>query len=175
MSIFVVDVEADGPCPGKYSMVSFGAVRVKEHGLGDAFFGQVAPISDLWIPEALAVSNVTRDQHLTYPDATLTMKQFADWVSTHTATRPVFVSDNPAFDWQFINYYFHTYGDGNPFGWSARRVGDFWAGLHKDWFKTGDWRRLAKSPHTHNPVDDATGIAEALLAMAKIHHVNLPK
>ena len=27
-TLFCVDVEADGPCPGPYSMVSFGVVRV---------------------------------------------------------------------------------------------------------------------------------------------------
>ena len=30
MSYFFVDVEADGPCPGLYSMVSFGAVKFDE-------------------------------------------------------------------------------------------------------------------------------------------------
>ena len=55
MSLYVVDVEADGPIPGKYSMVSFGAVLV-EPGLGRTFYGRTRPISDAFLPEALAVS-----------------------------------------------------------------------------------------------------------------------
>jgi hypothetical protein len=44
MSFIVVDVEADGPMPGSFSMVSFGAVIVRE-GLNDTFYGKVSPIS----------------------------------------------------------------------------------------------------------------------------------
>jgi len=52
---FTVDVEADGPIPGDYSMVSFGAVAV-EPTLQHTFYGEVKPISNKWVPEALAVS-----------------------------------------------------------------------------------------------------------------------
>jgi len=48
MSLFVVDVEADGPCPGLYSMVSFGVVRVQEDlEKTPTFFGQTAPITEI--------------------------------------------------------------------------------------------------------------------------------
>ena len=53
MSFIMVDVEADGPIPGDYSMVCFGAVVV-EPSLGKTFYGRLKPISDQWIPEALA-------------------------------------------------------------------------------------------------------------------------
>ncbi len=45
MSWFVVDVESDGPVPGKYSMVSFGAVLV-ESSLSQTFYGQTRPSSE---------------------------------------------------------------------------------------------------------------------------------
>ncbi len=60
MSLIVVDVESDGPSPGHYSMVSFGAIVV-EPSLSRTFFGKVRPISDRFLPEALAVCGVTRD------------------------------------------------------------------------------------------------------------------
>ena len=63
MSLYVVDVESDGPIPGKYSMVSLGAVLV-EPGLGRTFFGRTRPISDAFLPEALAISGTTRQEHL---------------------------------------------------------------------------------------------------------------
>jgi hypothetical protein len=72
------------------------------------------------------------------------------------------VSDNRAFDRQFINYYFHRFLGHNPFGFSARRIGDLHAGLVRDASKASDWKKFRVTPHTHNPVDDAKGNAEAL-------------
>jgi hypothetical protein len=67
MSYIMVDIEADGPIPGDYSMVCFGAVVV-EPGLERMFYGELRPISDRFIPEALAVSGFTREQVMTFPE-----------------------------------------------------------------------------------------------------------
>ncbi|MFL5729533.1 MAG: hypothetical protein ACJ75J_08630 [Cytophagaceae bacterium] len=75
---------------------------------------------------------------------------------------------NPAFDWQWINYYFHFYLGANPFGFSARRIGDMYAGMMKDLSKGSEWKKFRKTKHTHNPVDDAKGNAEALLTMKEM-------
>ncbi len=174
MSLFVVDVESDGPAPGLYSMVSFGAIRVDE-ALATLFHGQVRPITEKWVPEALAVSAISREQHMRHEEPKVVMERFALWLKEHSKGRPVFVSDNPAFDWQFINYYFHAFGQGNPFGFSARRIGDIYSGLVKDMFASSEWKKLRKTTHTHRPVDDAKGNAEALLAFAKEHGLGLPK
>ena len=40
----------------------------------------------------------------------------------------MFVSDNPAYDFQWINFYFWRYFGMNPFGHSGRRIADFYAG-----------------------------------------------
>lgn len=173
MSIFVVDVEADGPCPGEFSMVSLGAVKV-EPGLSKTFYGEFRPVSNKWVPEALAVSGFTREQTMGFQDPQVTMEQFAEWVLTNNRGRAVFVSDNNGFDWQFVNYYFHRYLDGNPFGHSSRRISDFYAGLDRDWFATSKWKRFRKTKHTHNPVDDAVGNAEALMEIAKHHSIRIP-
>lgn len=42
MSIIMVDIESDGPIPGDFSMVSFGAVMVNEQ-LDQTFYGQQNP------------------------------------------------------------------------------------------------------------------------------------
>lgn len=176
MTLFAIDVEADGPCPGLCSMVSFGAVIVDaDSALTNVFFGKVSPISAMWYPEALAVANITRVEHLTYPDPSAEMQRFVEWVEQNNVHhRPTMISDNPAFDFQWINYYCHRYVGRNPFGHSARRLGDFYAGLQKDFFDT-KFGYLSKTPHTHNPVDDAMGVAEALIAMSKKHNIRLPK
>ncbi len=38
MSYFMVDIESDGPIPGDFSMICFGAVLVNE-GLETTFYG----------------------------------------------------------------------------------------------------------------------------------------
>lgn len=161
MSYVVVDVESDGPIPAEFSMVCFGAVIFDER-LDKTFYGRTRPVSDRFVPEALAVSGFTREQHLTFDDPKVVMENFAAWLAEHSKGRPVFVSDNLAYDWQFINYYFHKFVGNNPFGFSGRRIGDLYAGMVKDASKATDWKKFRVTAHTHNPVDDAKGNAEAL-------------
>src|SRR5438046_10634849 len=125
MSWFVVDVESDGPVPGRYSIVSFGAILV-EPTLSKTFYGQTKPISEHFVPESLAISGHSRQQHLASEDPAEVMKRFADWLDQTSAGRAIFVSDNLAFDWQWINYYFHTFLGQNPFGYFGRRIGDLY-------------------------------------------------
>jgi DNA polymerase III epsilon subunit-like protein len=161
MSYVVVDVEADGPIPAGYSMVCFGAVRFDD-ALDKSFYGQTRPISDRFDPEALAISGFSREQHLAFDDPKAVMEKFSAWLDEQCRGRPIFVSDNVAFDWQFINYYFHRYLGHNPFGFSGRRIGDLYAGLVKDASKATEWKKYRVTAHKHNPVDDARGNAEAL-------------
>jgi hypothetical protein len=173
MSLFIVDVESDGPIPYTYSMISFGVVRVDEK-LETTFYGETAPISKLWIPEALAISAISREQHEAYPDPAVTMAKFKEWFEANNQGKyAVFISDNPAFDFGFFNWYAHTYLGNNPFGFSARRIGDFFAGLNNDFYSANKWKGLRKTKHTHNPVDDAKGNAEALIEMCKQHNIKL--
>ena len=78
MSFIVVDVEADGPIPAEFSMVCFGAVLLDD-ALDNSFYGQLRPISDRFVPEALAVSGFSREQHLTFDDPKMVMETFAAW------------------------------------------------------------------------------------------------
>jgi hypothetical protein len=162
MSYFMVDVEADGPIPGEYSMVSFGAIVV-EPRLDRTFYGRVRPISERWISESLAVSGLARADTLTFPAPEQVMREFAAWIAAETSGRPMFISDNNAFDWQFINWYFHRFAGANPFGHSSTNLGSLYKGLVKDTSKS--FKHLRRSRHTHHPVDDARGNAEALLRM----------
>jgi hypothetical protein len=146
-------------------MVCFGAVIV-EPTLSKTFYGKTKPISDLWIPEALAISNITREEHTKFDDPETVMKNFADWIKNNSTGQPIFISDNPAYDWQFINYYFHYYLGKNPFGFSARRIGDLYCGLVKDSF--AKWKHIRKTKHDHNPVNDAKGNAEVILQMKEM-------
>jgi hypothetical protein len=162
MPYIMVDVEADGPIPGDYSMVSFGAVLVNET-LDQHFFGQLRPISEQFIPEALAVSNYSRPQTLTFDDPATVMGNFKNWLADVCTDRPIFISDNNGFDWMYICWYFHHFIGENPFGHSSYNLGSLYKGLVKDTYK--NFKHLRETSHTHHPVDDALGNAEALLKM----------
>lgn len=163
-ALVVVDVEADGPIPPVYSMVSFGAVIVTPE-LDKMFYSRVSPISDKWDPEALAHSGCeSREAHIkTGKEPALVMAEFANWLKDNIKGNPIFITDNLAFDWQWINYYFHVYYGSNPFGYSGRRIGDLYCGLVKD--IRAKWKYLRDTKHTHHPVDDAKGNAEVILKM----------
>ncbi len=168
MSKFVVDVEADGPCPGIYSMVSFGCILL-DKDLNTTFYSDIIePISYNWIPEALRVSGITRTEHQVLGKLPVEiMKSFAAWIKEHnTGHNPMFFSDNNGFDWQFINYYFHKYTGSNPFGFSSQNIGSLYKGQVRNMRK--NFKHLRTTKHTHNPVDDAKGNAEALLKMGWI-------
>lgn len=171
MSFYVVDVEADGPVPGHFSMLSVGLVRVTDP-IVDRLYLELQPMTDRWLPDALAVSGLDRTALATTGrDPADAMRELRTFVAdTNRGGRPVLVSDNPGFDAGYLAYYLWTFDDDrtdpNPFGHSSRRIGDLWAGLHRDAGRTGDWRKLKRTPHTHNALDDATGNAEALLAFA---------
>lgn len=171
MSLIVVDVEADGPAPGLYSMVCFGAVIV-EDGLEKTFYGDMRPITDNWIPEALAISGFSREEHEKFGDPKQTMEDFEIWINENSRGRPIFISDNNGFDWSYINYYFHKYLERNPFGWSSRRIGDLYCGMKNDSY--AKWKYLRSTTHDHNPLNDAKGNAEALLKMRDMG-LKLPK
>jgi hypothetical protein len=166
MSFFMVDIEADGPVPGDYSMVSIGAVKV-DRALTTTFYGQLRPISDKWVPEALAVTGHSREETLAFDEPAAVMAAFAAWVKEQGKGRPRFISDNNGFDWAFVNWYFHHFLGDNPFGYSSHNLGCIYKGLTRNMFH--NFKHLRQTAHTHHPVDDAKGNAEALLAMIDRH------
>ena len=93
------------------------------------------------------------------------MRSFANWIEILGTQRVVFWSDNPAFDWQWINHGFAEAGIRNPFGFSARRIGDLYAGLKKSPGNSQGWKKYRKTSHDHDPLNDALGNAEAMLAI----------
>ena len=164
MSYIMVDIESDGPIPGDFSMVCFGAVLVDEN-LDRTFYGKLKPISEKFNPEALAISGFSRAETEAFDEPKEVMTKFRDWIKENTKGRPVFISDNNGFDWMFICWYFHHFIGENPFGYTSRRLADLFCGMEKDTF--AKWKHLRKTSHTHNPVDDAMGNAEVLLMMKK--------
>ncbi len=170
MSYIMVDVEADGPIPGDYSMISFGAVLV-DNKLDTNFYGKLKPVSKNWIPEALNVSGFSREETEKFDDPAQVMNDFKVWLKDKSKGRPFFISDNNGFDWQFINWYFHHFTGNNPFGFSSTNLGSLYKGAERNFFK--NFKHLRRTKHTHNPVDDAKGNAEAFLMIIEKYNLKI--
>ena len=165
MSLFVVDVESDGGLLGTNSMVCFGVVKLTPE-LDTTFYGKTRPISEHYEPSALAVSGFSREEHEGFDDPAIVMVEFEAWLKANSKNRPILISDNNGYDASWINWYFLTYLGKNPFGWSSRRIGDLYCGMMNDTW--AGWKKLRTTKHTHHPVDDAMGNAEALLKMKEM-------
>jgi hypothetical protein len=161
MPYVMVDIEADGPIPGDYSMVAFGAIVV-EPALDRVFSARLRPISEQWVPAALAVSGFSREQTLGFDDPRDVMGRFAAWLPP----KSIFIADNNGFDWMFGCWYFHHFTGRNPFGFSSQNLGSLYKGLVKD--ARASFKHLRITRHTHDPVDDARGNAEALLKLKEL-------
>jgi DNA polymerase III epsilon subunit-like protein len=163
----MVDIEADGPIPGKYSMLSIGAVVV-EQSLSKKFYAELKPISINYEQSALDVCGFNRKQTLNFEDPLAVMEKFRDWIqSVSKNKKPIFISDNNGFDWQFINYYFHIFLCTNPFGYSSMNLGSFYKGLALDVFV--NFKHLRNTKHSHNALDDAIGNAEAMIKIKELY------
>lgn len=165
MSSYVVDIEADGPIPGDFSMIEIGIVKLTEE-LKETLHLQIKPITMNWDPKVLAVTGYEREdvERFQY-DAYEAMSMLKNWISVTNKkeTRPIYFSDNIAFDWMFTHWYFIHFLNEDPFGWSGRNINDIFKGLSKNMRR--NHKKLRDTKHTHNPVDDAKGNAEALLKM----------
>jgi hypothetical protein len=154
-----VDVEARGVSPVNGTMTEFGAVTES----GATFHGRLYKSTpDPDIPAIPVVGDkIATDREVA--------TKFTAWLHTVCkGQRPVFVSDNPAYDYMWVAGMFDRAGMENPFGHTGRRISDFWAGLNNDWSKTQQWKRFRVTPHDHNPVHDALGNVEAFRKLMEI-------
>ena len=145
-------------------MLSLGAVDVLDPSR--SFYAELRPISDDFMPEALAVSGLDRERLKSEgEDPAEAMRRFAGWARS-LGGRPVFCSFS-TWDWVHVFWYLTTYlasREENPFGHSSLdmksaiygRFGLDWASTSKGGIKRGLPHLLAGAgPHTHNALDDA--------------------
>jgi hypothetical protein len=124
---FCIDVEASGPLPPLYNLLSIGATVVRREGdrhvLGETFYGELQPIFPGMDPAALAVCglDVARLQR-EGQEPKAAMQQLTAWVVAQNAASrmdPVFVGHNAVFDWAYVQYYYAHFELKNPFGYKA--------------------------------------------------------
>lgn len=156
-----VDVEASGPVPATYSMLSLGAVVVDDPQ--DMFYVELRPVNNKSVPEAMKVVGRTlNDFERSGREPGDAMTALRDWLgSVAKGRKPVFVGFNATFDWAFVNFYFHQYLGENPFGFGGIDIKSYYMGLSGcAWEDTRSSRislefKDASRPHTHNALDDA--------------------
>lgn len=160
-----VDIEASGPVPGLFSMLALGACVADDRAR--RFYVELKPTTNQMDPSAMRVSRLSlADLALRGEDPSRAVAMFADWVQQESAgRRPVFVGFNAAFDWAFVNWYFHAYGTPNPFGFAPLDIKSFFMGLTGcAWADTSSSRLPDEfqpaHPQTHNALDDAIAQAE---------------
>ena len=156
-----VDVEAAGPVPPTYSMLSLGAVVVDDPNA--TFYVELRPVNDAWVAGAMkVVGRALQDFARVGRDPKEAMAGFRDWLAlVADNAKPVFVGFNATFDWAFVNFYFHQYLGENPFGIGGVDIKSYYMGLSGGTWEDTRSSRIAKEfrdssrRHTHNALDDA--------------------
>ncbi|MFI9544188.1 exonuclease [Streptomyces sp. NPDC052016] len=177
-SLYVsVDIEADGPIPGPYSMLSLGAaVAGVQDGDGftaadptaRTFYCELRPVSEEFVPEALAVSGLDRDRlRVEGLDPRVAMARFTRWVREVSGdAQPVMCGYPASYDWTFLYWYLIRFTGVSPFGHSGcldmKTLYATKAGLPLRAVAKGTMPRelLSRRRHTHHALDDAVEQAE---------------
>ncbi|MFJ5547634.1 exonuclease [Streptomyces sp. NPDC093225] len=171
---FSVDVEADGPIPGPYSMLSFGAaVAGRQDAEGytaadpeeNTFYRELRPISADFVPQALAVSGLDRERlRVEGAEPQAAMEEFTAWVcdvSDAAGAQPVMCGYPAGYDWTFLYWYLMRFAGASPFGHSGcldmKTLYAAKAGLPLRAVVKGTMPRhlLSRRRHTHHALDDA--------------------
>jgi DNA polymerase III epsilon subunit-like protein len=175
-----VDVEAAGPIPSEYSMLSIGASVVGSPEKN--YYVELKPINTNVIPEAIAIGGFSIQQlEISGKDPTEAMNAFENWVKNVSGNKtPVFVGFNTPFDWQFINWYFHQFLGKNPFGISAIDIKAYYMGyVGCVWADTSSsrlpsWLQPTRKQR-HNALDDAITQGEIFARLVSARSSNSKK
>jgi hypothetical protein len=176
------DIEADGPIPGKHSMLAFGlavAGRFDKRSFEAAdpsattFYRELRPISDDFDPGALRVAGLDRDR-LKEAGAlpAEAMAEAARWIEDQAgADRPVLVGYPVVFDWLFLHWYFVAFLGESPFGFSGaldmKTIYQQKGRVTLDKAGREDLPPFLRSPreHSHNALDDAIEQGEIFIKL----------
>lgn len=181
-AVFIVDVEATSRTPFSGVMTEFAAVHLVS---GASFYGHVyqnhpdpnndaIPVADLdsggdyiseayWIIDSKDVANSVAGS-----EPADVARALGAWLDEFDLPRRTLVSDNNGYDAMWLNCFTDCWTEQVVFGHSSRRIGDFWAGTQQKWADHSSWKSLRRTRHTHHPLDDAHGNAEALRTLLGI-------
>ena len=175
---YSIDVEASGPVPGLFNLVSLGAVPVFPRGegafeVGESFYVELRPAFAGSDPGANKVHGLDLErlgrEGLEPADALRRLVAFVE-ATKLPGSKAVFVGHNAPFDWMFVADYFGRFLGRNPFGHSAIDIKAFAMGVGgMSWRETSvsalTERYLEAASLTHNALQDARDQAAILRAV----------
>lgn len=166
LEIFIsVDIEAAGPIPSQYALLSIGACTIRKPR--KTFYVELVPDKVQVDPGAMQIHGLSLDslyrEGLSPEDA---LHRFSAWLVEvlPPGRAPLMVGFNSPFDWMFINDYFIRYLKNNPFGHSTIDIKAVYMGASgKSWAETSGQHlhSLYDSGNqlSHNALDDAVSQA----------------
>lgn len=183
MEIYIsIDVEADGPYPLDYSMLSFGAAVFTPQGkMVDTYSANLETLPgakqhldtmEWWKTQKDAWDACRKDTR----SAELVMPEFVQWVKNIQVdghkVRPVFVGYPTGFDFTFMYVYMMKFAGESPFSFSSLDMKTMAMVLLKTEFRATTKRRFpknwfGKSQHDHIAVHDAIEQGELFCKMLK--------
>ena len=186
-----VDVEASGPTPANYSLLSIGASVVGQPDR--TFYRELKPTSRAYVKGAMKVGSLglrclddLRNHDIRYnphseffrPDLVLdvlqakgvepkeAMSQFENWINkSSSGKKPILASDCDAFDGMFVHFYFDRFGVKNPFRYGGVNIDSMYRGFVRNPFAQIEDSEFWSGILSHNAMEDAVVQAKALEGM----------
>lgn len=179
---FSVDIEADGPYPLDYSMLSFGVAAFTDRGkLVDTYSANLETLPgatqhldtmEWWKTQKEAWDACRKDTR--HPEEV--MPEFVKWVKDlrvgSSKVRPVFVGYPAGFDFTFMYIYMMKFAGESPFSFSALDMKSMAMVLLNTEFRAATKRKFPRywfsnKRHNHIAVDDAVEQGEMFCNMLK--------
>lgn len=159
------DIEADGPIPGPYSMLSFAsAAYTKDKELISTFSENLEtlenatahPDTQVWWDKNPEAWKACRSNLRKPSDA---ISAYVKWLK-ELPGKPVFVGYPAAYDFMFVYWYLMKFAGESPFSHSALDIKSYAMAVLKKDFRETTKRRMPEHwfddlPHTHIALDDA--------------------
>lgn len=160
------DIESDGPCPGKNSMLQLGSAVFDGKSEKPMATFEVNLELLPGASAALAQAEFWKNQPEAYARTRTNLKTPVDgmteyllWLKSLQA-KVVFVGFPAAFDLFFVFWYLYMFAGENPYGWSALDLKTAGMMLINKPYTMATKRNFpaawfGDTPHTHNGLDDA--------------------
>ena len=161
------DIEADGPIPGRYSMLSFGSAAFLADKTRVSVFAanletlpgaaQDPETMQWWSQQPLAWA--VRRENPQSPE--VAMPEYATWLD-ELPGKPVFVGYPAAYDFMFVYWYLMAFAGRSPFSFSAIDIKSMAMVMLGTEYRRSAKRNMPRRwfenlPHTHVALEDAIG------------------